>query len=132
MRHQVGHGFIFQGYIQDQGWPGFQEPVQGGCAESADHGHGFDDLRRIVANAGPAHERGARNLRVFGSVARGEANESSDLDLLVDIVGSTTDWWPGGIIVDLEELLGIRVDVATLDGLRPRIRQEALKDAIPL
>lgn len=76
-----------------------------------------------------AGRRGAHNIRVFGSVARGEANEASDLDLLVA-------WEPGrslldhaGLVQDLQELLGIRVHVGTEKSLhwyaRDRILQEA-------
>jgi hypothetical protein len=74
----------------------------------------------------------ARNVRVFGSVARGDSRPDSDLDLLVECGPNPTQWWPGGIVADLEDLLGVRVDVATEGGLRPRIRERVLREAKPL
>ena len=53
-----------------------------------------------------AHRHGARNVRVFGSVSRGEAGPESDLDLLVSTTPGTSSWFPAGLILELEELLG--------------------------
>jgi predicted nucleotidyltransferase len=76
---------------------------------------------------------GASNVRVFGSVARGEAGEDSDIDLLVDQDWSRLTGWGGmGLIVDLEELLGRKVDVATVGEIKPAIRELVEKEAIPL
>ena len=79
-----------------------------------------------------AEQRGARNLRVFGSVARGEAKEGSDLDLLVE-------WEPGrslldhaGLVEDLQELLGIKVHVGTEKSLHWYVRDRILAEATPL
>lgn len=79
-----------------------------------------------------AGRRGARNLRVFGSVARGESNEDSDLDLLVA-------WEPGrslldhaGLVMDLQELLGIEVHVGTENSLHWYVRDRILSEATPL
>jgi hypothetical protein len=79
-----------------------------------------------------AHRRGARNLRVFGSVARGEASESSDLDLLVE-------WEPGrslldhaGLVQDLQELLGMKVHIGTEKSLHWYVRDRILREATPL
>jgi len=69
-----------------------------------------------------AAKRGARNLRVFGSVARGEADSESDVDLLVDLE-------PGRSLLDHAGLL---VDVASEQGMRPRIRERVLREAVPL
>nr|MDQ6908408.1 nucleotidyltransferase family protein [Chloroflexota bacterium] len=79
-----------------------------------------------------AARHGARNVRVFGSVARGEADERSDIDLLIDLGPTRTPWFPGGLIVDLENLLGRDVDIATTAALRPRIRERVLREAVPL
>ena len=75
---------------------------------------------------------GARNVRVFGFVARGEANESSDLDLLVE-------WEPGrslldhaGLVQDLQELLGVKVHVGTEKSLHWYVRDRILREAKPL
>jgi predicted nucleotidyltransferase len=75
---------------------------------------------------------GASNVRVFGSVARGEADASSDIDFLVNMEAGRSLMDLGGLLVELQELLGAEVDVVTEKGLRPRIREQVLKDAIPL
>ena len=62
-----------------------------------------------------AAKHGAGNVRVFGSVARGEARPGSDIDLLIDIVGPTSSWFPGGLLNDLERALGRRVDTRWKD-----------------
>ncbi len=79
-----------------------------------------------------ASQHGAYNVRVFGSVARGDADEQSDLDLLVDMEAGRSLFDLGGLLVDLEELLGCSVDVVTEKGLRDRIRRRVLQEAIPL
>jgi predicted nucleotidyltransferase len=79
-----------------------------------------------------AAKHGAGNLRVFGSVARGDARENSDVDLLIDIVGPTTPWFPGGLLSDLETALGRRVDIVIARSLHPLLRESILKEAVPL
>ena len=79
-----------------------------------------------------ARRHGVGRIRVFGSYARGEAGEGSDLDLLIDIEGPTTPWFPGGLVAELEALLGCRVDVVELEALRAEIRVQALAEAVPL
>jgi uncharacterized protein len=79
-----------------------------------------------------AAKHGAGNVRVFGSVARGEAGPESDVDLLIDIVGPTTSWFPGGLLMDLESTLGRRVEIVVERSLSPLIRDAVLKDAVPL
>ena len=79
-----------------------------------------------------AEEHGAYNVRVFGSVARGEADEKSDIDLLVDMKEGYSLFDLGGLWEDLKDLLGCQVDVFPVTMLRERIRDRALKDAIPL
>ncbi len=85
-----------------------------------------EEIKRI------AERHGARNVRVFGSVARGEERPDSDIDLLVDAGPVTSAWFPGGLIVDLEDLLGRRVDVVTEKGLREELRPYVLRDVVPL
>ena len=75
-----------------------------------------EEIRRI------ATERGARNIRVFGSVVRGDARPDSDIDFLVDAGPVTSSWFPAGLILDLENLLGKRVEVVTEWGLNALIR----------
>jgi predicted nucleotidyltransferase len=75
---------------------------------------------------------GAGNVLLFGSMARGEDRPDSDVDLLVDVTGETTPWFPGGRIVDLERLLGQRVQVVIRRSLSPLIRDEVLREAVPL
>jgi predicted nucleotidyltransferase len=79
-----------------------------------------------------AERHGAYNVRVFGSVARGEAGPDSDVDLLIDVGEKTSSWFPAGLILDLEDLLGRRVDVVTERALRPELRPYVLRDARPL
>jgi predicted nucleotidyltransferase len=76
-----------------------------------------------------AARHGAGNVAVFGSVARGEETPESDIDLLIDVTGKTTPWFPGGLTADLEELLGCRVQVVLRRSLSPLIRDSVLKDA---
>jgi len=77
-------------------------------------------------------KHGAGNVAVFGSVARGEETADSDIDFLLDITGKPTPWFPGGLVADLEELLGRRVQVVLRRSLSPLIRDSVLKDASPL
>ncbi len=79
-----------------------------------------------------AAKHGAKNVRVFGSVARHMANEQSDIDLLVETAEHTSPWFPVGLIQDLEELLGRKVDVVTEDGVYWLLRRRILKEARPL
>ncbi|MGH7773979.1 MAG: nucleotidyltransferase family protein [Candidatus Binatia bacterium] len=79
-----------------------------------------------------AEKHGARNVRVFGSLAHGEATESSDIDLLVDTAEETSPWFPAGLVEELEELLGRRVDVVTTNGLYWLLRPRILTEARPL
>ena len=75
---------------------------------------------------------GARNVRVFGSEARGEAGPDSDLDLLVDMEQDRSLLDLVGLGQDLEDLLGRRVDVLTAASVHPRLRARILADARPL
>lgn len=77
-------------------------------------------------------QRGAYNVRIFGSVARGEALDDSDIDFLVDLEPDRSLLDLGGLLMDLQRLLGCRVDVVTEQGLRERVRQNVLRDAKPL
>jgi predicted nucleotidyltransferase len=75
---------------------------------------------------------GATNIRVFGSVARGEAREGSDVDFLVDLGPSRSLLDLGGLGEDLRELLSHSVDVVTERGLKARNRDRVLQEAVPL
>lgn len=79
-----------------------------------------------------AAKYGARNVRVFGSVVRGENDEVSDVDFLVDLEPGRSLFDLGGLLMDLQELLGRPVDVVTERGLRPRIRERVLAEAVTL
>lgn len=72
------------------------------------------------------------NPRVFGSVARGDDREDSDLDILVDTLEQTTLFDLGGLQHDLETLLQMRVDLATSKGLRPKVRDRVLAEAVAI
>lgn len=85
-----------------------------------------DEIRRIAAR------HGARNVRLFGSAARGEGDRESDIDLLVDLDQDRDLFDLGGLVNDLEAMLGRKVDVATEAGLRPRVRERILREAAPV
>lgn len=76
-----------------------------------------------------ARRHGARTVKVFGSHARGEAGPKSDLDLLVSVERGTTLFDLIHIQIELEQLLGIPVDVVTEPSLRPELRERVLKEA---
>lgn len=79
-----------------------------------------------------AARHGAYNVRVFGSAARGTAGPESDLDLLVDVQEEHSSWFPAGLILDLEALLGREIDVVTEEALHWTIRDQVLAEAVPL
>ena len=86
--------------------------------------------RRAILDLAARH--GARNVRVFGSMARGEAGTGSDVDLLVESGPRRTFFFPGGFIADLQELLGRDVDVVTEEALHPYLRDHVVQAAVPL
>lgn len=86
--------------------------------------------REVILHTAAKH--GAYNVRLFGSVARGEATAESDLDLLVDVGPNHSPFFPGGLLIDLEELLGCKVDIVTEQGLHWYIRDRVLREAVPL
>ena len=79
-----------------------------------------------------ASKHGAKRVRIFGSVARGEADDKSDIDFLVDMEAGKSLMDMGGLQMDLKDLLGCHVDVITEKGLKERIRARVLNEAIPL
>jgi len=85
-----------------------------------------EDILRIAA------KHSARNVRVFGSVARGEADEISDLDLLVEMEPGRSLLDHAALWVELREVLGVEVDVVSERGIKPRIRDRILGEAVPL
>jgi predicted nucleotidyltransferase len=85
-----------------------------------------EEILRIAA------KHGVTSIRVFGSVARGDAEAESDIDFLVEVGPKRTPWFPAGLICDLEDLLGRRVDVATPRGLHWYIKDRVLAEAVAL
>jgi hypothetical protein len=85
-----------------------------------------EEILRIAA------KHGARNIRIFGSVARGESDEKSDIDFLVDMEPGRSLLDLGGLLMDLQELLGCEVDVITENGLKKRIKERVLNEAVAL
>ena len=79
-----------------------------------------------------AERHGVRNVRVFGSMARGDADDASDVDLLVSLAPDKTGLALGALLMDAQSLLGRRVEVLTESGLHPAIRDRVLKEAQPL
>lgn len=85
-----------------------------------------DEILRVAV------KRGARNIRVFGSVARGESDAASDVDFLVDMEPVRSLFDLSGLLIDLEAVLQTEVDVVTERGLRDRIRERVLREAVAL
>ena len=79
-----------------------------------------------------AARHGARNVRLFGSVSRDEAGPQSDVDILVDLEPGRSLFDLGGLLMDLEDLLGRKVDVVTEKGLHWYIRDKVLQEAVRL
>ena len=77
-----------------------------------------------------ADRYGVYDVRVFGSVARGDACDESDIDLLVKVRQGRSLFDLGGFLMDVQDLLGCKVDVLTDDGLKPRIRERVLREAV--
>ena len=87
-------------------------------------------MRGEILRLAAAH--GARNVRIFGSVARGESGAESDLDLLVEFEPGTSLLDHAALQIELEAVLGRRVNVASERGLRPRVRERVLRETRPL
>ncbi|MFM7580957.1 MAG: nucleotidyltransferase family protein [Microcystaceae cyanobacterium] len=88
----------------------------------------LQEKRQDILNIAAKH--GAFNIRVFGSVARGEETAKSDIDFLVDYdLKQISLWFPGGLLMDLQDLLGCKVDIVTEKGLSPLIKAQVLKEA---
>ena len=85
-----------------------------------------EEILRVAA------KHGVSRIRVFGSAARGESGPESDVDFLIEVGGPTTPWFPGGLVAELEEVLGRRVDVVEPDALREPLRERALREAVTL
>ena len=85
-----------------------------------------EEILRIAAN------RGAYNVRIFGSVVRDDARPSSDVDFLVDLEPERSLLDVGGLLMDLENLLGVEVDIVTVEGLHWYIRDRVIAEARPL
>jgi predicted nucleotidyltransferase len=83
-----------------------------------------EEVLRIAAR------HGVVSIRVFGSVARGEAGPASDVDFLVEVGPNTSSWFPAGLIVELEDLLGRRVQVVVQRALNAYIRDRVLREAV--
>jgi predicted nucleotidyltransferase len=93
----------------------------------------IDDLRKKrdeIIRIGGRH--GAKNIRVFGSVARGDADEISDVDFLVEMESGRSLLDLGGLLMELQEFLGCNVDVVTERGLKDRIRDKIIREAVTL
>ena len=85
-----------------------------------------EDILRLAATYG------ASNVRIFGSVARGQAGPESDIDFLIDMEPGRTLFDLGGFLYELRELLGIPVDVVPEKGLREHVKSNVIREAVPL
>jgi len=90
----------------------------------------LDEKRNAILDAARRH--GARNVRVFGSVARDEDDERSDIDFLVEMEPGRSLLDHAALLLDLEQLLGCKVDVLSEKGIKARIRERVLREARPL
>jgi uncharacterized protein len=88
--------------------------------------------RRSAERSCASRRSTAREVRVFGPVARGEADRESDIDFLVELETGRSLLDLGGLQMELESLLGRRVDVVTARGLKARIRERVLREAVPV
>jgi len=79
-----------------------------------------------------ATKHGVTSIRVFGSAVRGESKAESDIDFLVEVGPVHSPWFPAGLITDLEDLLGVPVDVVTKNSLHWYVRENVLDEARPL
>ena len=79
-----------------------------------------------------AKRRGATQIKLFGSMATGKATEGSDVDFLVEMRQGSSAFALGGLLKDLEDLLGRRVDMTTVNALHPAIREKILHEAVEL
>jgi predicted nucleotidyltransferase len=105
----------------------------GGVLDSSERRNAMgllDDKRDRILEIAKRH--GVTRIRVFGSVARGDAGADSDVDFLVEVGPNPSPWFPGGLVADLEELLGRRVQVITEAGLNSLLRDAVLAEATPL
>jgi len=84
------------------------------------------DILRIAA------KHGVQRIRVFGSVARGEAGPDSDVDFLIEVGSQHSPFFPGGLVADLEALLGRRVEVVEPEGLYEPLKATVLKETVPV
>jgi hypothetical protein len=82
-----------------------------------------EEIRALAAR------RGITEVRVFGSMARGDADENSDVDLLVSLPSGVSGFALGGLLMDVQDLLGRKVDVVTEGGLHPALRERVIEEA---
>ena len=85
-----------------------------------------EEILRIAA------DHGARNVRVFGSVVRGETDAQSDIDLLVEFEPDRSLLDHAALWLDLQDLLGCKVDVVSEGGVKARLRERILREAVPV
>jgi len=86
--------------------------------------------REQILQAAARH--GARRIRLFGSLARGDEDSFSDVDFLVEFEPGRSLFDQGGLLMDLQELLGCKVDIVSEGALGPRYRERVLGEAVPL
>ena len=90
----------------------------------------LEEKREAILDIAKRH--GARNVRIFGSVARGDYDERSDLDFLVEMEPGRSLLDHASLLLDLESLLGRKVDVVSERGIKARMRERVLREARPL
>ena len=96
----------------------------------ADIKHLLKTRRKEILDIATRH--GVTSIRVFGSTVRGESKPASDIDFLVEVGPVHSPWFPAGLVADLEDLLGVPVDVVTKNSLHWYIRESVLEEARPL